>query len=319
MKPAVVSLFAVLTLVACSTFGGDEPRWDTDVPDSAPVEASLGTWGPEGKRIAFIHTPDSAEVPDPSSRNQLWTLHLETRQMRRVMNVPMFTPDWHPDGSRFVFHSTRIPQYLFTVGADGPPIRQLTGPGSPNPDFENTVVGRWRPDGNRILFSVEAGDRSGIYTMDPDGSSVQKRVGWSLMPDWFPSGDRITYVSWDSSVEDPARRKQIYVARADGTNRRKLTDLDDSRDTAAPSVSPDGQQIAFAHDDQIYLMTADGTNVRQVTGGEGDAAQPEWSPDGRTILFWRRFFSGGGRSTTRLFLLEVETLEVEPVFPADAG
>jgi Tol biopolymer transport system component len=209
--------------------------------------------------------------------------------MRRVMKGPRFTPDWHPDGSRFVFHSTRIPQYLFTVGADGPPIRQLTGPDSPNPDLENTVVGRWRPDGNRILFSVEAGDQSGIYTMDSDGSSVQKLVAWSLMPDWFPSGKRITYVSWDQSVEDLARRKQIYVARADGTDRRKLTDLDDSRDILWPSVSPDGQRIAFVYNDQVYLMTADGTNVRQITGGSGFAATPTWSPDGKTILFFVAF------------------------------
>lgn len=321
--PRTLPIFAgfaglLLALVGCSLFGGgDDPSWDTNVPESASVEAWLGTWGPEGRRIAFIHTPDTVDLIQPGSRNQLWALDLQTRRMRRVMRGPVLTPDWHPDGSRFVFHSGQIPQHLFTVGAEGPPIRRLTGPDSPNPDLENTVVGRWRPDGKRLLFAVEAGEPSGIYTMDPDGSDLQKLVGWSIMPAWFPNGERIAYVSWDQSVEDGSRKKQIYVANADGTGRRKLTDLSNSRNIAWPSVSPDGEQIAFAHADQIYLMNADGTGIRQVTGGGGEADLPTWSPDGTTILFFRRFLIGA--DDRRLFLLDVQTLEVEPVFPADSG
>lgn len=298
-----------LLLFGCSLLGDDEPRWDTDVPESAPVEASGGTWGPDGKHIAFVHTPDSAEV-SPAAINQLWTYHLEADTMRRVTKGPLLTPNWSPDGERFVFNSDRIPQHLFTVGANGRNLKRLTGPDSPNPELENTVVGRWSPSGDRILFSVEAGEKSGIYIMNPDGSEVEKLVGWSLQPAWFPNGERVVYIDFDSS-----RDRQVFVANADGTGQRKLTNLENSRDTASPSVSPDGETIAFAHDDQIYLMSATGENVRQVTGGKGSATQPEWSPNGEKILFWRRFFNGS-QSTTHLYVLDVETLEVEPVFPA---
>jgi len=82
-----------------------------------------------------------------------------------------------------------------------------------------------------------------------------------------------------------------------------------------PSVSPSGETIAFAYGDQIYLMAADGTDVQQVTGGNGTAKQPVWSPDGETILFWRRFLDGSN-TRERLFFLDVKTLDVEPVFPA---
>lgn len=306
----IIVLFPVLlTLAACSLVGGEDPRWDTDVPESAPVDALLGTWGPEGNRIAFVHTPDSAAT-EPGSYNQLWTYNLQTDTMRRVMRGPLFTPHWSPSGDRLVFHSP-IPQYLFTVDPDGQNLQQLTGPDSPNPDLENTVIGKWSPSGDRILFSVEAGEKSGIYTMNPDGSDVEKLVGWSLQPAWFPSGERITYIDFDASDD-----RQVYVINADGTSKRKLTTLKDSRDVGWPSVSPDGEQIAFAYDDQIYLMSADGTNVRQVTGGAGVAKQPVWSPDGETVLFWRRYFDDP-ETPERLFLLDVETLEVEPVFPAN--
>jgi Tol biopolymer transport system component len=304
----IVLLLVFLTLAACSLLTGDDPRWDTDVPRSASSDAWLGTWGPAGNRIAFVHTPDSADVTEPGSTNQLWTYNLETDTMRRVMPGPLFTPHWSPSGDRLVFHSP-IPQYLFTVGTDGKSLRQLTGPDSPNPDLENTVIGKWSPSGDRILFSVEAGEKSGIYTMKPDGSDVKKLVGWSLMPAWFPSGERITYIDFDASDN-----RQVYIIEADGTNQRKLTTLKNSRDVGWPSVSPSGEQIAFTYDDQIYLMSADGTNVGQVTGGEGFAAKPSWSPSGEKILFFRRFTNRGYRS---LFLLDVQTLEVEPVFPAE--
>lgn len=301
---------------ACSVIGDDDPPWDTNVPDSAPVEAKLATWSPDGSRIAFVHTPPWSGVPPAGHFEQLWTVHLDSGERRHVLTGPALTPDWHPDGSRLVFHSGRFPQYLFTIGVDGTSLRQLTGPNSPNPDLEYSVVGRWSPSGDRLLFAVEAGERSGIYTMSPNGADVQKLMDWSVMPDWFPDGERIAYISWGSRAVDDSRRKQIYVAHADGTNRRKLTDLDTTWDLAAPTVSPSGKQIAFAYQDQIYLMNADGTDIRRVTGGDGYAGAPEWNPDGNTILFTRLNFLPGSRAINRLFFLDVETLEVTPVFPA---
>jgi len=85
-----------------------------------------------------------------------------------------------------------------------------------------------------------------------------------------------------------------------------------------PSVSQDGQQIAFSHRPhggggaEFYLMNADGTGIRQVTQGPGIARRPEWHPDGQTILF-TRFRPNVSR---RAYLLDVETLAVTPVFPA---
>ncbi len=63
--------------------------------------------------------------------------------------------------------------------------------------------------------------------------------------------------------------------------------------------SPDGQRIAFAHNDQsvggaglhpsIWVANADGTGATQITSGPSDSA-PSWSPDGQKIIFSR---SGG--------------------------
>jgi len=126
-------------------------------------------------------------------------------------------------------------------------------------------------------------------------------------------------VNWDQRVEDTSRRRQIFRVRADGTRIEKLTDLPRSDRIATPSVSPDSQQIAFIHraadgTEEVYLMRSDGTDIRQITQGPGNAERPEWHPEGETIAFSRQLPDG----SHRLHLLDVETLEVEPVFPASS-
>lgn len=57
---------------------------------------------------------------------------------------------------------------------------------------------------------------------------------------------------------------------------------------ADPAISPDGSRIAFRSErggtSDIYVMDRDGSDVRQVTRGM-DAWSPDWSPDGRTLVF----------------------------------
>jgi serine/threonine protein kinase len=56
-----------------------------------------------------------------------------------------------------------------------------------------------------------------------------------------------------------------------------------------PSVSPDGQQIAFQSDRdgdfEIYVMDIDGNNVRQITNNAVGDRLPAWSPDGQWVGF----------------------------------
>lgn len=58
-----------------------------------------------------------------------------------------------------------------------------------------------------------------------------------------------------------------------------------------PSVSPDGQRLAFGHDavgeiscKTIWIADLDGRNARQLTMG-CNHSEPSWSPDGRRIAF----------------------------------
>jgi dipeptidyl aminopeptidase/acylaminoacyl peptidase len=94
---------------------------------------------------------------------------------------------------------------------------------------------------------------------------------------------------------DDGRTSQIYLRRADGTERR-LTDVKGG--AFSPAWSFDGARIAFesgatGRRHEIFTMNADGSGVRQVTRGcaatedcESDVS-PAWSPDDRRISFLR--------------------------------
>jgi len=84
------------------------------------------------------------------------------------------------------------------------------------------------------------------------------------------------------------------LMRADTDSRgavlRITSVVDDRAQNFHARPSPDGSRIAFDSDREgvrgVYVADADGHNVRRVSG-EGFAAIPSWSPDGRTLAFVR--------------------------------
>jgi len=88
---------------------------------------------------------------------------------------------------------------------------------------------------------------------------------------------------------------EIYRMSADGTDIVNISKSPDTDDWLS-AVSPDGGRIAFMrghfsdfHSFEIWVMDADGSNQTQLTHNDKADGHPDWSPDGRQIVFvsWR--------------------------------
>lgn len=93
----------------------------------------------------------------------------------------------------------------------------------------------------------------------------------------------------------------ICTIRADGTDLRRLTNVDSAKSIftdKAPVWSPDGKHIAFlsnrGRDDNnldIFVIEADGSNIRRVTHTPRSptmyvqALPPQWSTDGKRLAY----------------------------------
>ncbi len=109
-------------------------------------------------------------------------------------------------------------------------------------------------------------------------------------PAWSPDCSQIVY----------GARSRLWIAGADGSNPRELTQRDDGY-SRKPSWSPDGSQVAYVRqiyrdthwESHIWVVNADGTGKRQLTRGDVWDDNPSWSPDGTRLLLDRT--SGTGR------------------------
>jgi len=149
----------------------------------------------------------------------------------------------------------------------------------------------WSPDGMKVAFTSNRDGMNEIYVMDSNGSNVKRltnNMGEDANPSWSPDGRRILFES------ERDGNREIYVMDADGSNQIRLTRNDGADVTA--TWSPDGSLVAFAsnrdtgppynpYNLDIYVMNADGSNVRRIVDDPEYDVGPQWSPDGRKILF----------------------------------
>ena len=89
-----------------------------------------------------------------------------------------------------------------------------------------------------------------------------------------------------------------------------------------PAPSPDGRQLAFAHQGWIWLLDLETGVARRLTDGAGVDGRPRWSPDGRHLAFVRDEGSDTAIVVRRLAdgseqRIDTAAIELDPEFTRD--
>jgi TolB protein len=200
---------------------------------------------------------------------------------------------------------------VFTVGVDGKHRKQITQPTRGVVDDQP----EWAPDGSLIAFTrCAAGQTCHIFVVAPDGTGltpvgpVCKGNNAQTCPDdanpsFSPDSQQLAFtqasgsVKSDPLVENIIEHSAITLMNRDGSGRRVVyQSASYSADLNYPVFSPDGKRLVFeranssfskpAGKKAVFVVGADGTNPHRLTPwSENDGDNPDWSPDGKWILF----------------------------------
>ncbi len=161
---------------------------------------------------------------------------------------------------KLIFQSTREPHacdQIFTMNLDGSD-QQLVSTGT-----GRTTCAYYYPEDDWVVYA-STHEGSAVCPPTPDHS---RGYVWPIYPDY-----------------------DLYIARPDGSELRKLTD--EPGYDAEATVSPAGDRIVFTStrdgDLDIYSMNLDGSDVLRLTDGVGYDGGPFYSPDGTKIVYRAR-------------------------------
>jgi len=295
-------------------------------------------WSFDGERLVYQSTPTPGEGCD-----QIYLLDPETGESTLASTGTGRTTCayFYPGGDQILYSSTHHyslacparPDFSQGYACAVYPSFDIFAavPGDPNPRQLTTTFGydaeaTVSPTGHRIVFtSLRDGDLD-LYSMLPDGSDVRRvtdRLGYDGGAFYSPDGSQIV---WRAHYPETAEEREdylallaeglirpsaleIYVADADGSNPRQLTN--NGAANFAPYWHPSGEQVIFSSnmDDprgrnfELYLINIDGTGLERVTWSEGFDGFPVFHPDGDRLVF------GSNRNeshegNTNLFLAE---------------
>jgi Tol biopolymer transport system component len=326
---AVISVIAGIAMVSAlssavaspSQTGGQLIAYERWVGDGSPdaeiwvmepdgsrqrklADGCCPVWSPDGV-IAF-RTPKGLSTINPDGTG-LRMLTTGTTRRR--------PPAWSPDGNRIVYVTL---EGLFVIAARGGDPTQLTRGFDDVPD--------WSPNGRKIVFERYLvrpnGSGDAIFVVNADGSGVRQLTdSGQHTPVWSPGGKKIAYWGWESDFE-----QGVYVMNADGSEQtlvgRTPEGVEGGEGGEKAAWSPTGGRIVFISDGEIHTVRPDGRRHKRIARGRDH--EPQWSPDGSSIVFRGRgraknqydiwVMSASGKNPTNLTNTPKPVLETSPAW-----
>ena len=230
-------------------------------------------WSPDGKSIIYYKWVDD----DGERTTSLYTIDADGGNEQRLTDNNFGfagIPTYSKDGEKIYFSDNRK-IYVMNSDMTG---KKVLAESSNHLYFAPQIS----PDGEYILFDILMDKENGkVLKMRSDGSDLEILIHMpSGRPSFSPDGKKITFMSNTSG--------QIYIANADGTNSKMLTE--ETHENFDPYFTPDGQYIVYnkiIDEDtiDIYSVAVDGSDEKMMFETPGKVYGSHISHNGKLVTF----------------------------------
>ena len=244
---------------------------------------------PDGKRVAYSWYNDGL--------NEVRVVGVdgaEPRVLYSTAGVYAYPTDWSPDGKNILAvlsRSDRTSQ-IALISARDASVRPLK-------DFDERAPNRPRfsPDGRYIAYALQqrpGSEECDIFVLDLDGGReipLVQHPANDVSPDWTPDGKRILFFSNRSGTKGAW---WIQVAEGIPQGAHELVKPDLGEDLAAMGFTRNGSYYYGVHTEMsdVYIAELDPATGKLISAPiaatqrfVGSNSKPDWSPDGRELLF----------------------------------
>jgi tricorn protease len=284
-------------------FRSDEVRWPSMSRD--------------GSLIAFLYRGELYTVPPRGGEPRKVVIYARSDDktnniLRLTLTNQASEVEISPDGRTLALV---VRGEIWTIPAgQGGDARRLTS--DPANDYDIF----WSPDSKRLSFVSDRRGNFDIYMLDVatrEVKPISEDPNDESAPKWSPDGKWIAFLRTGA-------QGGLFVAPVDGSAApRRLAEGSGNNlfgiGFESFSWSPDSKWIAFSRSDvigtnDIWVVPAAGGKETNITYLPGDSIQPEWTSDGKYLLFLST-----RDGALELYSLSLEKQKAEPDAPAQAA